>query len=161
MALAGAGALGSSMVERLDNVMTGVIQLDWRGRVVAGNDTALAPLREGDGLSDRDGVLRATLPWEDAVLQGLVAQALPFFGRPGSSGSMWLSRSGSLPPLALHVSPVHQANREPGQGHIGALVLVVDPASRWDIDLERVAGLLGLTPAESLIAVLLAGPEHR
>ena len=155
-ALVDARALGSSMVELLDNVRTGVVQLDRRGRVVAANDAALALLREGDGLSDRDGVLRATRPEEDAVLQGLIARALPFPGGPGGSGSMRLSRAGCLPRLLLHVSPVHEASGEFGQGRIGALVLAVDPAWRWDIDPERVADLLGLTPAESRIAVLLA-----
>ena len=51
---------------------------------------------------------------------------------------------------------MHEAGVEPGRGRIGALVLAVDPAWRWHIDPERVAGPLGLTPAESRIAVLLA-----
>jgi len=155
-ALIDARALGSSMVDLLDNVRTGVVHLDRRGRIAAANDTARAQLREGDGLSDRDGVLHATLPEEDAVLRRLVSQALPVLGGPGAGGSMRLSRADSLPPLVLHVSPVHEASGEPGRGRIGALILAVDPARRWDIDSERVADLLGLTPAESRIAVLLA-----
>ena len=155
-ALVDAWALGASMVELLDNVRTGVVQLDRRARVVAANDAARALLREGDGLSDRDGVLRATLPKEDAVLQGLIAQALPILGGPGAGGSMRLSRAGCRPRLVLHVSPVHEAGGEPRQGRIGALMLVVDPAWRWQVDPERVADLLGLTPTESRIAVLLA-----
>ena len=155
-ALVAARALGSTMVELLDNVRTGVVQLDRRGRVVSANDAACALLRAGDGLLDRDGVLCATLPKEDAALQRLLAQALPLLGGPGAGGSMRLSRTGSLPPLMLHVNPVHGANREPGQGHIGALVLVVDPAWRWGNDPEQVASLLDLTPMESRIAVLLA-----
>lgn len=39
---------------------------------------------------------------------------------------------------------------------IGALVLVVDPAWRLDLEPAQVGELLGLTPAESLIAVLYA-----
>ena len=54
------------------------------------------------------------------------------------------------------VNSPDEASREPGQGRIGALVLAVDPAWRWDIDPERVAGLLGLTHAEIRIAVPLA-----
>ena len=155
-ALVDARALGSSMVGLLDNVRMGVVQLDRRGRVVAANDSARALLREDDGLSDRDGFLRAALPEEDAVLQGLVARALPFLGGPGAGGSMLVSRAELLSRLVLHVSPVHEAGGEPGQARIGALVLALDPARRWDIDPERVRELLGLTPAESGIAVLLA-----
>ena len=130
-ALVDARALGASMVELLDNVRTGVFQLDRRGRLVAANEAARALLLEGDRLTDRDGVLRATLPAEDADLQGLVAQALPFLGGPGASGSMQLSGADCLPRLALHVSPAHEAGEAPGRGRIGALVLAVDPAWRW------------------------------
>ena len=155
-ALVDAKALGASMVELLDNVRTGVVQLDRRGRIEAANDAARALLREDDGLSDLDGVLRAALPEEDAVLQGLVAQALPFLGGPGAGGSMLVSRTDTLSRLVLHVSPVQEAGGEPGRARIGALVLALDPAWRSNIDPERVADVLGLTPAESRIAVLLA-----
>ena len=161
-ALVDARALSSSMAGLLDSVRTGIVQLDRRGRVVAANDAARALLRGADGLSDAGGRLRATLPEEDAAFQGLVAKALPFLGGPGAGGSMRLSRAGSLPSLVLHVSPVHEGGGEPGQARIGALVLALDPAWRWDIDPERVADLLGLTPAESRIAVpARARQEHR
>ena len=155
-ALVDARALGSSMAELLDNVRMGVVQLDRRGRVVAANDSARALLREGDGLFDRGGILRAALPGEDAALQRLVAQALPFPGGAGAGGSMLVSRAATLSRLVLHVSPVRDVGGEPGQARIGALVLALDPARRWDIDPELVAELLGLTRAESQIAVLLA-----
>ena len=63
-------ALGASLVELLDNVRAGVIQLDRRGRLVAANNRARALLRRGDGLRDEDGRLRAALPREDATLPG-------------------------------------------------------------------------------------------
>ena len=155
-ALVDARALGSSMAELLDSARMGVVQLDRRGRVVAANDSARALLREGDGLFDRGGILRAALPGEDAALQRLVAQALPFPGGAGAGGSMLVSRAATLSRLVLHVSPVQDVGGEPGQARIGALVLALDPARRWDIDPELVAELLGLTRAESQIAVLLA-----
>ena len=155
-ALVDARALGSSMAGLLENARTGVVKLDRRGRLLAANDIACALLRRGDGLSDRNGVLRATLPAEDAALQRLVAQSLPFLGGPGAGGSLRLSRAGCRPGLVLHVSPVHAVGGEAGHGRIGAVVLVVDPARRWDFDPDRVADLLGLTPAESGIAILLA-----
>lgn len=40
---------------------------------------------------------------------------------------------------------------------MGALVLVVDPARRGAIHVDRVGAILGLTPAESQVAVSLAG----
>ena len=113
-------------------------------------------LRRGDGLWDESGRLRASLPEEDAALQKLLARALPFLGGPVVGGSMVVSRPETLSRLVLHVSPVHDAGAGPGQSRIGALVLAVDPADRTGIDPERVGEVLGLTRAESHIAVLLA-----
>ena len=149
-------ALGASLVELLDNVRAGVIQLDRRGRLVAANDRARALLRRGDGIRDEDGCLRASLPREDAALQGLIARALPLLDGPGEGGSMAVSRPEALSRLVLHVSPLHDAGIESGQGRVGALVLTVDPADRTGFDPGRVGKALGLTPAESRIAVSLA-----
>ena len=149
-------ALGASLVELLDNVRAGVIQLDRRARLVAANDRARALLRRGDGLRDEDGRLRAALPREDAALQGLIARALPLLDGPGEGGSMPLTRPEALSRLVLHVSPVHDAGVESGRGRVGALVLAVDPADRTGIDPARVGKALGLTRAESRVAVSLA-----
>ena len=148
--------VGASVVELLDNGRAGVIQIDRRARVTAANDCACTFLRKGDGLWDDDGRLRASLPEEDAALQRLLARALPSFGRPGVSGSMLVSRSESLSRLVVHVSPMRDAWGDLGQSRIGALVLAFDPADRTGIDPERVREVLGLTRAESYIAVLLA-----
>lgn len=155
-ALVGARGLGATAVELLDNVRVGVVQLDRRGRLVVANDRTQALLRQGDGLRDEDGRLRASLPEEDATLQRLLARALPFPGGPGAGGSMLVSRPQSQSRLVLHVSPMHDEGAEPGRGSAGALVLVVDPADRTGLDPERVGEALNLTRTESLIAILLA-----
>ena len=155
-ALVDARALGASAVELLDNDRVGVIRLDRRARVVAANDRACALLRKRDGLWDEDGYLRASRPPEDVKLQRLLAQALPFLGGAGAGGSMPVSRATSQPRLAVHVSPVSEGGAYPRGSRIGALVLVADPADRADIDPGRVGDILGLTPAESRIAILLA-----
>ena len=154
--LAGARALGASLGELLVNVGFGVVQLDRRGRVVAANDRARAILRAGDGLTDRDGTLRAALPNEDADLQRTLARALPANGRTGESGSVLVSREHSPVRLVLHAIPVNGEGAEPHLGREGALVLVVDPESRWRIDAGRLGAILGLTTAESRIAAMMA-----
>ncbi|MCY4076509.1 MAG: LuxR C-terminal-related transcriptional regulator [Acidobacteria bacterium] len=147
---------GASAVEMLGSRRTGVIQLDRRGRVAAANDAALELLRREDGLSDGDGFLRAVVPAEDAELSRLLAQALPFAGGVGASGSMLVSRPRTRTRLELHVSPVDPGRPEERSSRMGALALVVDPARRGAIDVGRVAAILGLTPAESAVAVSLA-----
>ena len=113
-ALVDARALGSSVVELLDNARTGVIQLDRRARVVAANDRAHELLRKGDGLSDQNGFLCASMSADDAELQRLLAQALPFLGGQGVSGSMRVRRPHSLPRLVVHVSPRERGRAGPG-----------------------------------------------
>ncbi len=155
-ALADARALGKSLAEFLDNTRSGVIHLDRRGRIAAANDRARDILREKDGLSDLDGFLRAWPPASDAELQRLLARALPPFGGQGAAGAMTVRRPSLLPQLVLHVSPVGERDLDVRPRRIGALVLVVDPASRTRVDSGLVAEVLGLTPAESQVAVLLA-----
>ena len=154
-AVVDARAQSASAVALLGSRRTGVIQLDRRGRVAAANDAALEFLRRKDGLSDGDGFLRAVVPAEDAELSGLLAQALPFRGAVGASGSMLVSRPRTGPRLELHVSPMDPGRPEERSSRKGALVLVVDPTRRGAIHVGRVGAVLGLTPAESQVAVLL------
>ena len=58
--------------------------------------------------------------------------------------------------LVLHVKPVEDREREQRSQHVGALVLLVDPAVRAKIDRGCLQATLGLSPAEAEIAALLA-----
>ena len=152
-ALAHTEALGASVTGLLDNTRVGVIHLDRRGRIVAANDRARDILRRGDGLSDRDGVLRARAPADQARLERLVAAALPAVG--AVSGSMLLRRTSVLPQFVVHVKPVGLHQPDFGAQRTAVLVLLVEPGNRPRIDPNLVATTLGLTPAESRIAVWL------
>ena len=156
-ALSSAEALGASLFDLLDNTQVGVIQLDRRGRIVEMNDRARALLRQGDGLLDQRGFLDTWLPADRDHLRELVARTLPTFGgRAPASGSMTVRRSPGMPRLVVHVSPVGVRQTDFGARRVAALVLVVDPARRPRIAPELVAETLGLTPAESQVAALLA-----
>ena len=155
-ALVRAGARDTTVTALLDNSRIGVLHLDRRGRILAANDRARSILRQGDGLSDRDGVLRAREPADQLRLKRLVAEALPTSGTAAVGGSMLLRRSFLLPPLVLHVKPVGAPQPDYGARHVAALVLLVEPGCRHRIDPGLVARVLGLTPAESQVAVWLA-----
>ena len=159
-ALADAGALSNSLAGLLDNTGSGVIQLDRRGRIVAANDRARDLLREDDGLFDEDGFLRASSPEDDAGLQRLLARVLPRPGGQGASGTATVRRPTGLARLVLQVSPVASpvADRHTGfpPRRVAALVLVADPSRRGRIDPGMPAAALGLTPAQSQIAAMLA-----
>jgi len=156
-ALAAADALGAGLTGLLDNGRIGVVQLDRRGRVLAANAPALDILRRGDGLSDRDGVLRAWLPADRSRLQRLLGRALPdLWGEAPSGGSMTVRRPSSRSRLGLHVSPVGDPAADFGARRVAALVLVIDPAGGQRVDPARVAAMLGLTPSEARVSALLA-----
>ena len=157
-ALAGAEALGAGLAGLLDNSRIGALHLDRRGRVLAANDAARDILQRGEGLSDRDGALHASLPADDGRLQRLLKRALPVFGSatPPAGGSMRMQRPLLRSRLELHVHPVEPAQADFGGRRAAALVLVVDPASRPRIDPARVSALLGLSPSEGRVSALLA-----
>ncbi|MYA31877.1 MAG: hypothetical protein F4Y31_11675 [Gammaproteobacteria bacterium] len=156
-ALAGADALSAGLAGLLEISDIGVLHLDRDGRVLAANGPALEILRRGQGLSDREGALHASLPADDGRLQRLLKRALPggANGAP-AGGSIRIQRPRLRSRLELHVHPVDSAQADYGGRRAAALVLVVDPENRPPIDPVRVAALLGLTPSEGRVAALLA-----
>ena len=156
-ALVGADALSASLMGLLDNSRIGVLHLDRGGRVLAANAPALDILRRGEGLSDREGTLHASVPADDGRLQRLLKRALPASViEPPTGGSITIQRPLLRSRLELHVHPVEAAQADFGGRRVAALVLVVDPASRPRIDPGRVSALLGLLPSEGRVAALLA-----
>ena len=67
----------------------------------------------------------------------------------GAFGTFTVKRPLVAPRLVLHVEPVIASR-------VAALAPVLGPASRAHVDPNLVAGALGLTPAESRVAVLPA-----
>ena len=154
--LADAGARGNSLAELLDNGRCGVIQLDRDARIVEANDVAFALLRHGEGLSDPDGFLKASHPTDNKELQALLARVLRPRRDPSCPGSTTVRRPSARTRLALHVHPVAGCEGHLPARRVAALVLVVDPESRVRVDPELVGAALGLTPAESRLAVMVA-----
>ena len=155
-ALAEAGGLGASGTELLDNMRAGVIHLDRQGLIVEMNESARELLRRNDGLFDEAGVLCAANQKDNSRLEDLLSRALPRYGEQGASGSMMVKRSSSMLSLALHVKPVSSREEYYRSRQVAALVLIIDPVNRVRIDPGLLQTLLGLTPTESEIAVLLA-----
>ena len=155
-ALVRAEARSSTVTALLDNPRIGVLELDRRGRILEANDRARSILRHGDGLLDRNGMLRARAPADQVRLERLVGVALPASGAVAVSGSMVLRRSSVVPPFVVHVKPVIGPQPDYGARHVAALVLIVEPGRRHRINPDLVATTLELTPAETQVAVWLA-----
>ena len=158
-AMADARALGASLAELLENRRSGIVQLDRCGRILEASDRAGDILLRHDGLCDAGGVLAAGHPGENAELQRLLARALPPHGVQGAGGSMKITRGKARTPLVLEIHPVQGMGAHCRARRVAALVLVVDPAARPRVDPELAARLLGLSPAESRVAVAVAAGQ--
>ncbi len=154
--LAGAEALGLTVTELLEATQLGVLHLDRRGQIVAANDRARALLRRGDGLTDRDGVLQAQAPADRPRLARLVGGALPAAAGSAVSGSMRVHRPAGRWPFLVHVKPVVGPQMDLVFPRVAALVLIVEPGHPPRLNPALVGAVLGLTPAESQVAVALA-----
>ena len=154
--LAGADALGATLTQLLDVTGVGVIQLDVRGRIVAVNDRARSLLNAGDRLYDENRFLFARAQADDDALQAALARALPPFGDPGEGDSLTIRRSVLRPSLVLHVNPLPEGEARFRGWPAAALVLLAEPARGVGIDPDLAAAVLGLTPTESRVAVMLA-----
>ena len=158
-ALADARALGASLTRLLENGRSGFIQLDRRGRIFEANDRARRILLGGDGLSDQRGALTAEHRSENETLGCLLAEALPPYGAQGTGGSMKVTRRKAGTPLVVEVHPVRPDGQDSSAWNVGALVLVSDPAARPPVDPEVAAEVLGLTPAESRVALAVTSGQ--
>ncbi len=154
-ALGDARALGASLTGLLETSGLGIVHLDGRGRIATANDCARGILRKGEALFDRDGFLQARFSADNAGLQATLARALPGWGAQGESGSLAIHRANHLPGLTVHINPVGDGEIDFRPWRVAALVLVIDQEPKG-IDPDFVAAVLGLTPAESRVAVLLA-----
>ena len=105
-------------------------------------------------------VLQARAPDDQCRLARLVAEALPTAGAVPVSGSMLLGRVSRLPSVVVHVKPVGVSQPDYGARHVAALVLIVEPGRHPRLDPDVVARTLGLTPAESQVAVWLADGKN-
>ena len=155
-ALVRAEAWSASAAALLDNRRIGALHLDRRGAILEANDRALALLRDGNGLSDQNGVLSAVDPDDNIRLEQLLADALPVSNSAAISGSMLLGRPRPAPSLVVNVKPMAGQQLDYGARRVAAIVLINELGSRIRIDPGLVSAVLGLTQEESRVAVGLA-----
>lgn len=138
----------------LENASLGAVFLDRGGAIASANRTARRILSAKGGVNEWRGELRAGWPSDDAALRALVSRALPRLGSIPVGGHMAVRRPAGLP-LIVHVHPVTPRRADFGAERLAALALIRDPDANR-LDRERVGDALGLTAAESRVAVLLA-----
>ena len=120
------------------------------------NERARSILRHRDGLSDRDGMLRARAP-DQVRLERLVDKRAAGLR---SGRGQWVDAAPPLRPCCRRSwctsSPWASLNPTMARGTFAALVLIVEPGRQHRVNPKLVATTLELTPAETQVAVWLA-----
>ena len=154
--VAGAGALGSSLIDLVGHARLAAIHLDRRGSIALANERARDLLEGDNGLRQEDGLLRARRSQDDDRLARLLGTVLTGKGAKGAGGNVRVRHPLTGRALTLHVRPVTARQRGFGAPDLGALVLIESPDAPAGLDAGRVGKVLGLTPVESRVAVRLA-----
>lgn len=135
----------------VDQRHVGLIAVDRRGTVVESNARGREIVRREGGLRERNGRLGAQRSEDAGPLERILELALSSDAECGRAG---LATVGAWPdqrPLTVYVNRV-----DSGRSGVAAIVVILDPWRRALLSPEQVAKSLGLTPAESRVAVSLA-----
>ena len=137
----------------VDQRQVGLIGLDRSGTIVESNARGREILSQEGGLHERDGKLDARRAVDADALERLLEPALGGLTVTvtGAGGYTVVGAWPNERPLTVYVN---QANgSHPG---VAAIVVILDPWRQMRLRPEQVAKSLGLTPAESRVAVALA-----
>lgn len=149
-------ARAAAAVEMSDHGALAIVLVDGAGRIAELNRAAQRLLDDNDGLTIRDGALRASGP-DGARLARLIFEAAG--GAQGSlllrpSGAMRVARPSRRRPLALVVSATRAGAAPFGRAY-AVRVAFADPEHAPEADADLMARLYGLTRREAEIAALL------
>lgn len=136
----------------LDTLEQHCLTVDLRGRVLWTNRAAELVLQAGDGLTVCANVLRASEPTQQEAL----FWALDQVARLSSGQTLLLTRPGKARPLSVTLLHVPAEERQ-GQDERQILLLLNDPETGHLPPAHRLEQTYGLTPAESRVALSLAG----
>jgi DNA-binding CsgD family transcriptional regulator len=146
-----------ALVEMSDRALTALVVTDAFGRIAEANRLARGILAEVDGLLVRDGALRARRSDDNGKLVRLMLEAaggVDGFTFVRKSGVMQVARPSCRRPLALVVSPTHNAASPFGRSH-AVTIAFADPERAPEADADLLARLYGLTAREGAVAARL------
>ncbi len=157
--LASSDALARAGAAIINRLPQGIIVVDAAGRAGFVNSAAEAIIAENDGLTIRDGVLRAGRRQEAEQLRRLIAEAAGLSAKDGRSGvqktgAMQISRLSMRQKLPLVVAPMRFGEvsaRDP----LAVSITISDPERPPETAADTLGRLYGFTAAEAKLAVLL------
>jgi DNA-binding CsgD family transcriptional regulator/PAS domain-containing protein len=146
------------MTAALDSLAIAVILADDSGRVLYANQTAVATLRKGDGLTEREGRLKADTADATQTLLHLVGAACrrDFLAARADTPDVLVLRRSASAFVSAMIVPLRAGVFSAARDEPMAMLLVRDGASSGASRPEILQALFGLTPAEAAIANELA-----
>lgn len=137
----------------LERSATGVLILDWCGKVLFANRAARAMAQQADSLLLKRERVEAVSPALDATLQRLIAGATRRAGRADAArgGVMRLPRKSGQPDYAVAAAPLAGGTAWSEAGPV-AFLLVTDPDASPAETRAVVRQLFGLSAAETRVA---------
>lgn len=145
----------------LDSLATGVVIVTAGGRLLFANVAAEVVLKGGEGVSIRNGVLRARDRVRDQALHRAIEQAakaaVGHLSPPGEA--LHLPRLGRRP-LSLLICPLRPEALSIVRTEAAALIFIGDPDNQPRTSQTVLAEIWGLTPAEARLAAALVEGER-
>lgn len=156
--MAAAWAARATAETLIEQIATGLVLIDPRGRVLMMNAQARRLIEAQDGLTlDSGDRLRASDAGSAPALRALVASALDA-GAGGSGGVGVVRRRSGGAHLHVLVAPAGSAGPWPCHAAPAVAIFIHDPAAAPQSSAERLADLFGLTQTEArILAALSAG----
>jgi len=141
----------------MDRMLVGTVVFDESGLVLRTNAVASGVLAEKDGIRINQNRLHAEFAAEDRELQRLVKMALTESGAvPIVPQPMTVTRPSGRSSLGVLVRPVPAGEWSEERHRPAAVAFIRDPERKWQLSLEMVRQLFGLTGSEAALALLLA-----
>lgn len=142
----------------VDKLAVGTVILDQRGRLLTTNTLASLLLAEKDGITQSNNQIQIANRDQHSEFQRLVTSILP---RQASTGpamaeAMRVSRPSGRADLGLVIKPVPVSEWSEGHSSPSVAVFISDPEQHSPASQQVITRLFGFTPAEALLAMLLA-----
>jgi DNA-binding CsgD family transcriptional regulator len=142
----------------MDRMLVGTVVFDEKGAVMRTNCVADGILAENDGIRINQNRLHAESAAEDRELQRLIklALAVPSATTPAVPQPVSVTRRSGRSSLGVLIRPVPSGEWSEDKHRPSAVAFIRDPERKWQLSLEMVRQLFGLTGAEAALALLLA-----
>lgn len=141
----------------MDRMLVGTVVFDESGLILRTNAVASGVLAEKDGIRINQNRLHAEFAAEDRELQRLIKMALTESGAvPAVPQPMTVTRPSGRASLGVLVRSVPSGEWSEERHRPAAVAFIRDPERKWQLSLEMVRQLFGLTGSEAALALLLA-----